>query len=49
MDRKFVWSRVSQLPMAMFGIVHAAARNGISLSIFNNSISITNCEMPLLP
>ncbi|WP_410770552.1 RAxF-45 family protein [Fontibacillus sp. BL9] len=49
MDRKFAWSRVSQLPMAMFGNVHAFVRNGISLSIFNNSISKTNCEMPLLP
>ncbi|MFD1268167.1 RAxF-45 family protein [Paenibacillus motobuensis] len=49
MDRKFAWNRVSLLPMAVFGIVHEAFRNGIRLSIFRNSISITNCEMPLLP
>ncbi|MEA3571469.1 RAxF-45 family protein [Paenibacillus phoenicis] len=48
-DRKFAWNRVGQLPVAMFGIIHAAANNGRSLSIFGNSISKPNCEMPLLP
>ncbi|WP_435925849.1 RAxF-45 family protein [Paenibacillus sp. DYY-L-2] len=33
----------------MFGNVHAVSVNGISLSIFNNSISKSNCEIPLLP
>lgn len=49
MDRKFAWNRVSLLPMAVFGIVHESFHYGIGLSIFRNSISITNCEMPLLP
>ncbi|MEF2968253.1 RAxF-45 family protein [Paenibacillus sp. M1] len=49
MDRKFAWSRVSQLPMAMSGIFYAVSFNGISLPIFHNSISKPNCEMPLLP
>lgn len=39
MDRNLVWNRVSQLPMALSGIVHAETFNGISLSIFTNLIS----------
>ncbi|WP_379392769.1 RAxF-45 family protein [Paenibacillus lentus] len=39
MDRKFVWNRISQLPMALFGIFHAAAINGRSLFIFSHTIS----------
>ncbi len=39
MDRKYAWNRISQLPMALFGIVHGAADNGRSLSIFSCSIS----------
>ncbi|GIO42139.1 MULTISPECIES: RAxF-45 family protein [Paenibacillus] len=49
MDRNLVWNRVSQLPMALSGIVHVQTFNGISLSIFTNSISKSNCENPLLP
>ncbi|GGH32402.1 RAxF-45 family protein [Paenibacillus segetis] len=49
MDRKYAWNRVSQLPMAIFGIVHDLSCDGISMSIFTNSISKQNCEMPLLP
>ncbi|KFM94706.1 hypothetical protein DJ90_5967 [Paenibacillus macerans] len=49
MDRKLVWNRISQLPLAMSGIIFGTAVNGIGLSIFNDSISIPNCEMPLLP
>ncbi|WP_155612214.1 RAxF-45 family protein [Paenibacillus woosongensis] len=39
MDRKFAWNRISQLPMALFGIFYGVADNGISLSIFSYSIS----------
>ncbi|WP_316246767.1 RAxF-45 family protein [Paenibacillus ihumii] len=39
MDRNFVWNRISQLPMALFGITHNAAVNGRSLSIFSHTIS----------
>ncbi len=49
MDRKFAWNRISQLPVAMFGVVHAFFLNGISLFKLHNPISNTNCEMPLLP
>ncbi|WP_213619136.1 hypothetical protein [Paenibacillus sp. J22TS3] len=49
MDRNRVWSKLSQLPLALSGIVHEFADNGRSLSIFGNSINLLRCEMPLLP
>lgn len=49
MDRNIVWNKISQLPMALFGITHAFLNSGISLSIFKNSIFKIHCEMPLLP
>lgn len=49
MDRNGTNSVMSRLPMAMAGIVHENADNGRSLSIFKNSITLHNCEMPFLP
>ncbi|MGG4141823.1 RAxF-45 family protein [Paenibacillus algorifonticola] len=37
MNHEWVNNRISQLPIAMAGIVHAFSANGISLSIFNDT------------
>ncbi|MEC0369760.1 hypothetical protein P9847_07560 [Paenibacillus chibensis] len=42
-------NRINQLPIALSGIIHEAAINGIRLSIFNPSVASKICEMPLLP
>lgn len=39
MNHDVVNNRLSQLPIAMAGIVHAFHVNGTSLSIFNNTAS----------
>ncbi|MFC5447408.1 hypothetical protein [Paenibacillus aestuarii] len=47
MNREFVNNRVSQLPIAMAGIVHAAARNGRSLSILVHTVTqLTRRRLP---
>ncbi|MBP1988778.1 RAxF-45 family protein [Paenibacillus eucommiae] len=37
MNHQMVNNRISQLPIAMAGIVHAFSANGISMSSFNNT------------
>ncbi|WP_338555723.1 RAxF-45 family protein [Paenibacillus sp. KS-LC4] len=37
MNHEWVNNRISQLPIAMAGIMHAFSANGISLSIFNHT------------
>ncbi|NUU60608.1 hypothetical protein [Paenibacillus agri] len=49
MDRNWTNSVISRLPLAMAGIVNENVNNGRSLSIFKNSITLHNCEMPFLP
>ncbi|MBP1966300.1 hypothetical protein [Paenibacillus aceris] len=47
MNREFVNNRVSQLPIAMAGIVHAAAHNGRSLSKYDHMVSqLTKRHLP---
>lgn len=47
MNREFVNNRVSQLPIAMAGIVHAFACNGRSLSKFAHTVSqLTKRHLP---
>ncbi|WP_201755614.1 RAxF-45 family protein [Paenibacillus glycinis] len=38
MNHDLVNSRISQLPIAMAGIVHAFSANGIRLSIYDDTI-----------
>ncbi|WP_442602238.1 RAxF-45 family protein [Paenibacillus sp. KN14-4R] len=50
MDRNVVHNRISQLPLALFGIIHDVKAHGISLSFYNQTNTIQlNCEMTLLP
>ncbi|MCR8642707.1 hypothetical protein NV379_08530 [Paenibacillus sp. N1-5-1-14] len=50
MERNFVNDRISQLPMALFGITHVKTGNGISLPFYSQTNTIKqNCEMTLLP
>ncbi|MBA2942982.1 hypothetical protein HZF08_32470 [Paenibacillus sp. CGMCC 1.16610] len=47
MNREFVNNRVSQLPIAMAGIVHAFACNGRSLSKYAHTASqLTKRHLP---
>ncbi|WP_202556434.1 hypothetical protein [Paenibacillus silvestris] len=47
MNRELVNNRVSQLPIAMAGIVHAAADNGRSLSKYAHTASqLTKRHLP---
>ncbi|MDR6881058.1 hypothetical protein J2X61_002807 [Bacillus sp. 3255] len=47
MNREFVNNRVSQLPIAMAGIVHAFAVDGRSLSIFTHTVpQLTRRHLP---
>ncbi|SDE26947.1 hypothetical protein SAMN02799630_05054 [Paenibacillus sp. UNCCL117] len=39
MNRECVNNQVGRLPIAMAGIVHGYKQDGISLSIFNHTIS----------
>ncbi|UFJ40498.1 hypothetical protein LOK74_21105 [Brevibacillus humidisoli] len=48
MSHTLMNDRISQLPMAMFGIVHDVAYNGISMSIFADT-DVQKCEATLLP
>ncbi|WP_407052505.1 RAxF-45 family protein [Paenibacillus dendritiformis] len=41
MNRSVATIRISQLPMALFGITHAGVVNGIGVSIFANT-NVTN-------
>jgi hypothetical protein len=38
MNRELANNRISQLPIAMAGIVHAFTRNGRGLSIFDHTV-----------
>lgn len=47
MNREFVNNRVSQLPIAMAGIVHAAAHYGRSLSKCDHTVvQLTKRHLP---
>lgn len=37
-DVVFSNNRLSQLPVAIFGIIHDVASNGIAMPIFNNTV-----------
>ncbi|SDN40001.1 hypothetical protein SAMN04487897_102783 [Paenibacillus sp. yr247] len=47
MNREFVNNRVSQLPIAMAGIVHEAVKDARSLS--NNAHTVVQLTKRLLP
>ncbi|WP_202128760.1 hypothetical protein [Paenibacillus dendrobii] len=49
MAQHFSNNRIDQLPLALSGIIHETAMNGIRLSIFQYSVVLKKCEMPLLP
>ncbi|WP_187274426.1 hypothetical protein [Paenibacillus sp. N3.4] len=47
MNREFVNNRVSQLPIAMAGIVHAYAKDARSLSIYAYTVTqLTKRRLP---
>ncbi|MGO4272256.1 hypothetical protein AB4Z22_20850 [Paenibacillus sp. TAF58] len=47
MNREFVNNRVSQLPIAMAGIVHAAVKDARSLSIYaHTELQLTKRHLP---
>ncbi|MFB5760062.1 RAxF-45 family protein [Paenibacillus medicaginis] len=47
MNFEMVNNRISQLPIAMAGIVHAFSVNGRSLSIFNDTeVTIARRRLP---
>ncbi|WNR44039.1 hypothetical protein [Paenibacillus roseipurpureus] len=47
MNREFVNNRVSQLPIAMAGIVHAEIKDGRSLSIYAHTVyQLTKRRLP---
>ncbi|UKS25261.1 hypothetical protein LOZ80_27225 [Paenibacillus sp. HWE-109] len=47
MNREFVNNRVSQLPIAMAGIVHAAFKDGRSLSNYAHTVlQLTKRHLP---
>ncbi|WP_261302831.1 hypothetical protein [Paenibacillus andongensis] len=47
MNREFVNNRVSQLPIAMAGIVHAAFKDARSLSIYaHTELQLTKRHLP---
>lgn len=41
MNREFANNRISQLPIAMAGIVHVFQRNGRGLSFFDHTVVYT--------
>lgn len=50
MNRNFAMLRLEQLPIAIFGIMHAVSFNGIAMPIFTQlSTDQQNCEMTHLP
>lgn len=50
MNRDFAMLRLEQLPIAIFGIIHAVSFNGIAMPIFKQrSTDQQNCEMTHLP
>ncbi|WP_170932762.1 RAxF-45 family protein [Desulfosporosinus sp. FKB] len=50
MNRDFAMLRLEQLPIAIFGIMHAVSFNGIAMPIFRQlSMDQQNCEMTHLP
>lgn len=50
MNRDFAMLRLKQLPIAIFGIIHAVSFNGIAMPIFKQwSTNQQNCEMTRLP
>ena len=48
MNREFVNNRVSQLPIAMAGIVHAAVKDARGLSIYAHTDITTHEKTPTL-